>query len=162
MARGRPRDEHRRRLIAVPHVKRSELEDAEEAELKVTPITPEPPDWLAGYAKEEWWRVAAELHRNTWLTSIDETLFARYCQAYARWRQAEDQIDIDGQTVKSVDKRNGYEWQRENPAVKIAMRWGSEMQKCAERFGLTPGSRRGWTVPKVKGTPHERLLKSIE
>ena len=68
MARGRPPDEHRLRVIKAPHVKRTLLQGSEDAAVEPTPITPDPPDWLAPYAKDEWRRVARELHEREWVS----------------------------------------------------------------------------------------------
>lgn len=51
---------------------------------------PECPDWLEDEAKAEWERVGTILENMGMLTSVDTTAFAGYCQAYARWREAEE------------------------------------------------------------------------
>jgi P27 family predicted phage terminase small subunit len=51
---------------------------------------PEPPPFLVGYAADEWWRVAPELHRLGLLTLVDVMPLAAYCEAYKRWRTAEE------------------------------------------------------------------------
>lgn len=48
------------------------------------------PSWLLPEAKKEWKRLAASLEAMGVLTMADLTAFAGYCQAYARWREAED------------------------------------------------------------------------
>jgi P27 family predicted phage terminase small subunit len=50
----------------------------------------EPPDFLSAYARDEWRRVAPELHRLGLVTTLDVALLAVYCTAYARWRTAEE------------------------------------------------------------------------
>ena len=43
-------------------------------------------------AKDEWWRVAPQLHVLGLLTAIDVMVLAAYCQACGRWQQAEDAL----------------------------------------------------------------------
>lgn len=118
----------------------------------MVPITADPPDWLHPYAKEEWARVCTELSRKSWLGSVDETIFASYCQSYARWRQCEDDVDTNGLVLVHEDEEKGQKWTRENPAAKLAIRYRADMEKCAARFGITPGARKGWTQPKEAKT----------
>lgn len=62
--------------------------------------------------------------------------FAGYCQAYARWKEAEEFITQHGTIVKTL---SGY-WQQV-PQVSIAQTYLKIMNKFAEQFGLTPSSR---------------------
>jgi phage terminase small subunit len=41
---------------------------------------PEPPPFITGYAADEWWTTAPELHRLGLLTRIDVPSLAAYCQ----------------------------------------------------------------------------------
>jgi P27 family predicted phage terminase small subunit len=70
------------------------------------------------------------------LTEVDMAAFAGYCQAYARWKAAEEFITKHGAIVKTP---SGY-WQQV-PQVSIAQQYLKDMQKFAEQFGLTPASR---------------------
>ena len=70
------------------------------------------------------------------LTEVDQAAFASYCQAYARWKEAEEFITQHGTIVKTP---SGY-WQQV-PQVSIAQTYLKIMNKIAEQFGLTPSSR---------------------
>ena len=70
------------------------------------------------------------------LTEVDMAAFAGYCQAYARWKEAEEFITQHGTIVKTPP---GY-WQQV-PQVSIAQTYPKIMNKFAEQFGLTPSSR---------------------
>ena len=48
------------------------------------------PSWLLPEAKKEWKRLASSLEAMGVLTMADLTAFAGYCQAYARWKEAEE------------------------------------------------------------------------
>ena len=97
---------------------------------------PECPAWLEEEAKAEWERLAVPMHNLGLLTELDMAAFAAYCQAYARWKEAEEFITQHGTIVKTP---SGY-WQQV-PQVSIAQTYLKMMQKSAEQFGLTPSSR---------------------
>ena len=94
------------------------------------------PTWLEPEAKKEWKRLAPSLEAMGVLTQADLTAFAGYCQAYARWKEAEEFITQHGSIVKTP---SGY-WQTV-PQVSIAQTYLKIMNKLAEQFGLTPSSR---------------------
>ena len=97
---------------------------------------PKCPDWLEDEAKEEWKRLAKNLYELGLLTDLDVQAFASYCQAYARWREAEEFISQHGAIVKT---KSGY-WQQV-PQVAIAHQNQKMMMQAAAEFGLTPSSR---------------------
>ena len=70
------------------------------------------------------------------LTEMDMAAFAGYCQAYARWKEAEEFMTQHGTIVKT---KSGY-WQQV-PQVSIAQTYLKIMNKIAEQFGLTPAAR---------------------
>ena len=94
------------------------------------------PAWLEDEAKKEWKRMGKTLEQMGLLTEMDMAAFAGYCQAYARWKEAEEFITQHGTIVKTP---SGY-WQQV-PQVSIAQTYLKMMQKSAEQFGLTPSSR---------------------
>ena len=70
------------------------------------------------------------------LTEMDMAAFAGYCQAYARWKEAEEFISQHGSMVRTP---NGY--LQQVPQVSIAQTNQKIMLKFCEQFGLTPSSR---------------------
>ena len=94
------------------------------------------PSWLMPEAKKEWRRLSKQLEQIGVLTEVDQAAFASYCQAYARWKEAEEFITQHGTIVKTP---SGY-WQQV-PQVSIAQTYLKIMNKIAEQFGLTPSSR---------------------
>ena len=97
---------------------------------------PECPEWLTEEAKKEWERLAGNLENLGTLTELDRAAFAGYCQAYARWKEAEEFIEKHGTIVKTP---SGY-WQQV-PHVSIAQSNLKIMLKFCSEFGLTPSSR---------------------
>jgi len=94
------------------------------------------PDWLEDEAKAEWARTGGILADMGVLTEIDVTAFAGYCQAYARWREAEEFLTQHGSIIRTP---NGY--LQQVPQVSIAQTNLKIMLKFCEQFGLTPSAR---------------------
>ena len=94
------------------------------------------PKWLEPEAKKEWRRLVKQMETLGILTQVDMAAFAGYCQAYARWKEAEEFITQHGSIVKTP---SGY-WQQV-PQVSIAQTYLKIMNRFAEQFGLTPASR---------------------
>ena len=93
------------------------------------------------------------------LTMADLTAFEGYCQAYARWKEAEEFITRHGSIFQTP---SGYVQQV--PQVSIAQQNLKIMQSFCSEFGLTPATR----ARIIAGTgsedgasedPMERLLK---
>ena len=78
-----------------------------------------------------------------------------YCQAYARWKEAEEFISQHGTIVRTP---SGY-WQTV-PQVSIAQTYLKIMQKLAEQFGLTPSARSRIVADSGK-SPLEDELETI-
>ena len=97
---------------------------------------PSCPKWLEDDAKKEWRRLAKQMEQLGILTEVDMAAFAGYCQAYARWKEAEEFITQHGTIVRTP---SGY-WQQV-PQVSIAQTYLKVMNRFAEQFGLTPASR---------------------
>ena len=94
------------------------------------------PKWLEDDAKKEWRRLSKKMERLGILTEVDMAAFAGYCQAYARWKAAEEFMQEHGTIFKTP---NGY--YQQVPHVAIAQTYLKIMNRFAEQFGLTPASR---------------------
>lgn len=103
------------------------------------------PKWLTATAKEEWKRVTRELAALNMLRSVDSAALSAYCQSFARWQSAEEQIDKEGQTIREpITNKSGeivgYKVKR-HPATTIAKDERSAMHRAASLFGFDPASR---------------------
>ena len=94
------------------------------------------PDWLEDEAKKEWKRLGPSLESMGVLTTADLTAFAGYCQAYARWKEAEEFISQHGSIFQTP---SGYVQQV--PPDSIAQQNLKIMQSFCSEFGLTPATR---------------------
>lgn len=107
-----------------------------EYEPKPLKKAPPCPKWLEPEAKKEWRRLAKTLEAMGVLTDADMAAFAGYCQAYARWKEAEERITDRGLVIRTP---SGYPQQV--PYISIAQQYLKLMQQFAEQFGLTPAAR---------------------
>jgi P27 family predicted phage terminase small subunit len=115
-----------------------------EPEPEIPENMPEPPPFLAPYARDEWWEVGPHLLRLRLLRGVDLTCFAAYCQSYAMWRTAAETFaqmaERDATTHGLLVKRQDGNAAR-NPLVQIAANAAADMVRYAGEFGLTPVAR---------------------
>jgi P27 family predicted phage terminase small subunit len=129
------------------------------------PTCPDPPPFITGYAADEWWTVAPELHALGLLTRIDVPALAAYCASYAGWRQASESLArmaandpiTNGQMIKTK-----YGEAVQNPLVSIARKHAADLVRYASEFGIGPLARTrisvGPNTPKPPGK-FEGLLR---
>jgi len=126
-----------------------------EKEPKPKKKLPTCPEWLAPEAKIEWENTCTQLGDLGILTEIDRAAFAGYCQAYARWQEAEEFINKHGTIVKTP---SGY-WQQV-PQVSIAQTYLRIMSRFCEQFGLTPSSR-SRIIAESKGADDDDIMEGL-
>lgn len=97
---------------------------------------PSCPDFLDEEAKREWRRITPQLKRLRIISRIDRAMLASYCQAWSRWKRAEEAIRQHGEVFITP---NGFVQKR--PEVTIARESMLLMEKAAQHFGLSPASR---------------------
>jgi P27 family predicted phage terminase small subunit len=98
---------------------------------------PTAPEWLDGEAKAEWVRLAPILGRLGLITETDTNALAAYCEAWATWKTATQQIRKYGMVLKSKDS----DIPKVSPFVKIAHNALLQMRALLLEFGMTPSSR---------------------
>ena len=86
------------------------------------------------------------------LTEMDMAAFAGYCQAYARWKEAEAFITQHGSIFQTP---SGYVQQV--PQVSIAQTYLKVMSKFAEQFGLTPAARSRIVADNSVNNPSDEM-----
>jgi P27 family predicted phage terminase small subunit len=117
------------------------------------PLRPEPmpdvpqelpgaPGFLLPAAKAEWERIAVELYRLKLLTTLDVNVLAAYCQAFARWRQAEDELaKMVNSPTGGILIKGSHGGPIHNPLMRAAARAAKDMVEYASEFGLSPLAR---------------------
>ena len=117
------------------------------------------PAWLLPEAKKEWKRLAPALEAMGVLTMADLTAFEGYCQAYARWKEAEAFITQHGSLFQTPSGSV-----QQVPQVSIAQQNLQIMQSFCSEFGLTPATRAriiagAGSEDGASEDPMERMLK---
>lgn len=79
------------------------------------------------------------------LTQVDRAALAAYCQAWAHWVEANEQVEKLGMIVTTD---NGYP--QLSPYWTIAQQAAKMMKSYLTEFGMTPGSRSRLNVDKDK------------
>ncbi len=138
----KPKPTAKRKLQGNPE--RRPLPENEPQPRKSTGI-PRAPSHLDKRGKQEWRRMAKELHPLGLLTNIDLTALAAYCASFSIWIDAQKQIQKHGVLIKA---QSGFPMQ--SPYLAISNRAMTEMRKWMVEFGLTPSSRTRVVVTKVK------------
>ena len=112
------------------------------------PTMPQCPDWLMDDAKHEWKRVAPELNRIGLLTIIDQTALAGYCQSYARWKKAEEEIKLLKNTIYPLkDEGGNIKGFQQYPQYGIVNQCLKQIRAFCSEFGLTPAARAKMELP---------------
>jgi P27 family predicted phage terminase small subunit len=76
---------------------------------------------------------------------VDKVALAAYCQAYSRWKQAEEGLK-GGLTYENTDAK-GNTSRLAKPEVAISQKYMLIIKYYCNEFGLTPNSRGRMTVP---------------
>lgn len=116
--------------------KRASLEGIYKAIGGVATEPPPIPDWLNSDAVAEWNRIVPPLCTLGLLTSVDMATLAAYCQAYAMWKKAEQQVEKEGLTV-----RGNHGEIKAHPLIRVCTNLLTEIRRIAAEFGFTPAAR---------------------
>jgi len=98
------------------------------------------PRWLKGVARREWQWIAPRLFRYQLLTEIDRVVLETYCQAYARWREAEEHL-AEAPKVLSMRRPDGSDYFFRNPWLGISKDALKQVHQCLDRLGMNPAAR---------------------
>jgi len=97
---------------------------------------PRCPAHLDRAARNEWRRLATPMFEAGVLTLADRAALAAYCQAYARWVEAEEKLKETPMLLKTP---SGYVQQ--SPWLSVANKQLELMARFMAELGLTPVSR---------------------
>jgi P27 family predicted phage terminase small subunit len=109
---------------------------------------PRCPAHLSDVARKEWRRLATPLHEAGILTLADRAALAAYCQAYARWVEAEEKLS---ETPTLLKTPSGYVQQ--SPWLTVANKQTEIMGRYMAELGLTPAARTRVGIADGAGDP---------
>lgn len=108
-----------------------------------------PPSWLIdAVAKREYKRVLKDLKKIEIVGNLDLSNLAGYCNAYAMYRKATEQLADQKLIVERVSAQ-GAKYEAENPLIMVQKKYAEEMRKFASMCGLTIDSRLKAATAKV-------------
>lgn len=102
---------------------------------------PQCPEWLTDEAKAIWADVVPELVTLGIVGRLDRMCLAIYCQTYARYMQAEAEIDKHGITIIERGRDGVILSYKKNPAVTVSIEAQKLIRSFAAEYGLTAASR---------------------
>ena len=97
---------------------------------------PRRPPHVQGEARKEWTRIGRKLAACGLMTEIDGAALALYCQAWARWVDAEEKLSKFGVVISAP---SGFLVQ--SPFLAIANKAMDQMTRLLTEFGMSPSSR---------------------
>lgn len=121
-----------------------------EPEYSSVPAAP-PPDWLSPLAVEKWEELAPLLSGTKVLTDVDLHNLEVFCQAYARWREAEESVSKNGVIV---DTPFGP---KKNPACTVINETSRQLAAFGAMLGLDPSSRTRLGTAGASAKPTNRF-----
>lgn len=97
---------------------------------------PKPPSFLMPLAKKHWKQMAQELQACGLLTAIDLDTFGAYCNCWALWVEAQQNLKKYGPV-----QRNAAGIPVNSVFVDQSIKWLNQMLKYQKELGLTPSAR---------------------
>lgn len=132
---------------------RRELPQNEPFPTTVAPSYPAP-DWLGEAAKKVWELLVPEMSAIGLLTVVDIPKFARYCDAWERWKEARDWIAKNGPLIEAYEvaadtdpkdtiirKRLIKKGYKAHPWVRVYNQMNALLTQLESEFGMSPVAR---------------------
>jgi len=126
------------------------------------------PKDLSKAAAKEWRSILPQLRLLGVLSQIDSKALAAYCHSFARWMEAEREVERLGIVVEEpilmLGEPTGYVRYKKNPAVTISESAMKLMKSFLIEFGMTPSSRSRVRIekPPTEEDPMDAFLKGAQ
>lgn len=106
------------------------------------------PSWIDADAKAAWKQLIPLLEQMRVLTKVDRNAIIRYCQAWSRWKKAEQFIQKHGEVYPLKDDQGHIKCLQQFPQVAIAHKLSALLTRFEQEFGMTPSARTRIQVEK--------------
>ena len=110
------------------------------------------PGWMRGEAKRMWKRLVPLLDGMGVLTKLEGGVLTRYCQEWAKWKEAEQFLMKNGSTWEAVDANGNVTARRRFPECNVADSASAIMNSLEGKLGLSPSDR-----TRLKVEPNQRM-----
>jgi P27 family predicted phage terminase small subunit len=117
---------------------------------------PKPPHFLSGEALAEWGRIVPELESIGLLSVVDRSALTAYCEAWATFVSATEDIHERGTMVRGRDG-NAVK----NPAVAMQRDALQQIKVWVTEFGLTPSARSRMQLPSEKPAGEDASVANL-
>lgn len=104
---------------------------------------PDPPETLSAQGRKHWGEIVGILAESGIMTALDVHALAAYCEAYARWLHANEQLCLFGCVAKDEKGIPHH-----SPYLRVANDSFMQMKALLQEFGLSPASRARIQVSK--------------
>jgi P27 family predicted phage terminase small subunit len=133
-----------RRRIAKPDrvislIDLGKIDSAEEKKSAKSIVYPSPPSNLNAIAKAEWKNMIRDLHQLGRFEKLDGLALSLYCETYAEWYTAGQELKKPGQSLMLRSKEGKALYR--NPWADIQKAARKEMSAYLALFGLSPYDR---------------------
>lgn len=149
----KPKPSHLKSIQGNPGKRAVNHDEPQGSELSTLPPAP---DWLCPIGAAAWQQLGHWLIESKILTASDLHVFETYCDAYATWRAAVDDIARNGITIESPNTGE----MKKNPALTAKNEAHRQMTVAGSALGLNPADRSRLAVPGAKDAdnPFKNLL----
>lgn len=110
-----------------------------------------PPEWFGEFAISKW-NELLPLLCSVGLAEMDLTLLESYCECYATFREAQQTVQTEGQTLADAKGK-----QYSHPCVAMARAAAESMRKIGSSLGISAASRSRIKVPPKQSEKKDEL-----
>lgn len=136
---------------------------ASEAKATSGKMRTKPPPYLSKEAKAIWNRILPAMKTAGIVEVVDENLFTRYCDQFARWKQVCKQMAKEPMTVEVTTKYGSNI--KKNPILQIEKELSDSLGKLESSLGLSPSARARLRIEvgfgEKRETEKEKILRLI-
>ncbi len=124
-------------------------------ELKAPKERPRRPRSLRREAARVWNQLLPQLEQMKIVSTVDKQALGRYCQAVAKYWEAEKVLELNGSTYHTYDKQ-GSTIVNDRPEVARSAKLSEECRKLENLFGLNPAARASFAPVKASDEDENR------
>lgn len=119
---------------------------------------PNCPSWLNKDAQAEWKRIVPLLVTIGSIAKVDRTVLALYCQAYARWKQAEEYLD---DTAPDLLGTNRHGEDVLHPLARNRFKCWEQCKAALDKLGLSPADRARIDLPLLNAVDNKDPIEDL-